>query len=246
VVLVRDVSAGETLQQVITNKGEVKCLHSGKELRPVSGHTGQVSCVAFSRDGKTLLTGGGDGNVLAWAVEGFTPGPAPRPADISAADLKTLWEQLAGADAALGYQAIARLERSPDRTIPFLKERLKPAPAADPKRVTQLIADLEAKSFAVRQKAFNELAVYAEQAEGALRKALPEQQSLEGQRRVQQLLDRLDKIGLSPEHLRTLRALTLLERIGTPAARRLLELVAEGAPTRLTREARASLQRYSR
>ncbi|HYT90483.1 MAG TPA: WD40 repeat domain-containing protein, partial [Gemmataceae bacterium] len=245
-VFVRDLSAGKSLHQVITDKGEVMCLHSGTELYPIQGHTGQVTCVAFAADGKTLLTGGGDGNVLAWAVERFTPGPGPRPAKVSSEELQALWEQLAGSDAALGYQAIGLLARVPDKTIPFLKERLKPAPAADLKRVGQLILDLEAKSFAVRQKAFSELAGYAEQAEDALRKALPEQRSLEGQRRVQQLLDRLDKIALSPEHLRTLRALTLLERIGTPAARQVLGVLAGGAPTRLTREARASLQRCSR
>ena len=108
------------------------------------------------------------------------PGAAPRRVEIAAAELKTLWDRLAGSDAALAYQAIGGLERAPQRAVPFLKERLKPAPAVDPRRVTQLIADLEDRSFAVRQKAFNELAVYAEQAEDALRTALPRQQSLEG------------------------------------------------------------------
>jgi WD40 repeat protein len=243
-LVLRDISAAADLQQVVTDKGEVMCMHSGVQLRQFQGHAGDLTCVAFAPDGKTLLTAGGDGTLVAWKVAAFAPpAPGPQRVDLPAKELQTLWERLAGSDAALGHQAVGRLALAPEAVVPFLKERLKPAPGADPKRVALLIAALEEKNFGVRQKAFNELAGYAEQVEDALRKALPEQRSLEAQRRIQQLLDRIDSAGLSPEHLRTLRALTLLERIATPEARRVLEALAAGAPTRLTREARASLER---
>jgi hypothetical protein len=81
-------------------------------------------------------------------------------------------------------------------------------------------------------------------AEPALRQTLANKPTLEVRRRVQAILERLRGPVTRPEVLQALRAVAVLEDIGTPAASRLLEDLAKGAPeARQTREAQASLRR---
>ena len=62
--------------------------------------------------------------------------------------------------------------------------------------------------------------------------------------RVQALLDQLNGPVIRPEMRQALRAVGVLETIGTPPARQLLEELARGAAeARQTHEAKASLRR---
>lgn len=65
-------------------------------------------------------------------------------------------------------------------------------------------------------------------------------------RRIEEALATLS--GVPPANtLRDLRAVEVLERIGTPKARQLLEKLAQGAPeARQTREAKAAVERLER
>jgi hypothetical protein len=82
-------------------------------------------------------------------------------------------------------------------------------------------------------------------AEPALKKALEDRPSLESRRRIKGLLDKLPAEELtSAEELRGLRAVELLERLAQPEADELLQALSGGAAgARLTREARAALER---
>jgi hypothetical protein len=118
--------------------------------------------------------------------------------------------------------------------LPFLKDHLQP----DLQGVPQLVADLDADAFAVRQKAAEELEKLGVATEPALRKALKGQPSIELKRRIEQLLDRL--------RLEVLRALEVLERLDTPESRQLLEKLAAGpGDAWLTKEAKASTRRLA-
>src|SRR5262249_51884046 len=50
--------------------GEIPVLDlgTGKELRRLRGHSGPVCSLAFSRDGKVLVSGGCDSTVVVWGV----------------------------------------------------------------------------------------------------------------------------------------------------------------------------------
>jgi hypothetical protein len=84
-----------------------------------------------------------------------------------------------------------------------------------------------------------------DQAEEALQRALSHP-SPEVRRRAQRLLEGLGGGG-SAEELRRLRAIEVLEFLGTPVAREVLAMLAEGAPgARATREACAALDHLRR
>ena len=98
--------------------------------------------------------------------------------------------------------------------------------------------------FAVRERATRELEGVTELAVPALHAALEKNPSAELRRRAERLLERLTEA--PRDQWPVLRAIEVLERAGTPQARRVLEGLAEGAPkARLTREAKASLERLT-
>ena len=113
-------------------------------------------------------------------------------------------------------------------------------------QIVQLVADLDAARFAVRDKASRELGELAELAVPALRCALASRPSPELRLRGEMLLEQVLATKHSRSRLRLGRALCVLEQIGTPQAREGLSGLAKGADEAwLTREAKASLRRLA-
>jgi hypothetical protein len=219
---------------------------SGQERARYQGHQSAVTSLAFSPDGTLLASGGTDRFAMTWDVTGRLTGGRPRPADLTAEKLNGLWTDLADADAARAYRAEQALFGAGERAVALLKERLRPAAAADAKRIDRLLGDLDSDDFALREKATKELDELGDSAEPALRKVLARKPSAEVRQRAEALLEKLD-LARSPERMRGVRALDVLEHVGTPEAKRLLEELAKGAPeARLTREAQGSLDRLNR
>ncbi len=214
---------------------------SGKIRRDWRAHPASVRSLAFSPDGKLFASAGSDTTVLIWPANAEQ---AERK-DLSANELDALWADLAGADAVKAYRSITALRAAPQQSVPFLKAHLRPVPAVDAQRVARLIADLDDERFAVRDKASADLAKLGDLAEPFLRKTLEGKPSPEVRRRAQTILEGLHR-ALSAEPLREVRAVELLEQIGTPSARTVLAALAEGAAgARLTREAKATLRRLA-
>jgi WD40 repeat protein len=222
-------------------------LRTGKEFRQLKGHQADVEALAFTPDGKRLITGSADSTALVWGGAALAP-PALKVEEQSARRLDEVWSDLASSDAGPAFLGAATLFASPKEAVALLVERLKPAAAADARQVARWIADLDDDSFDVREKAAAELGRLGELARPALEEALKKERSAEVRRRVGDLLDHLKPVGaLSAEDLRRRRAVEVLEGLGTPEARRLLEELAKGAPgAALTREADAALRRFEK
>jgi WD40 repeat protein len=215
------------------------------EYRTLEGHADTVTDVQFSPDGKYLVSASEDGTALVWDVRAFT-GKAKR-VPLDAEGVRARWAALADADAVKAGRAMADLEKVPALAVPLLKEKLRPVPAPPPQAdIQRFVEDLNSPAFAVRSKAMQALQGLRELAEPALRAALARKPSLEVTRRLRTLIEKLEGPETDPERLRALRAVEVLERIGTPAARQVLKTLAAGAPgATLTAEARASLERLS-
>jgi RNA polymerase sigma factor (sigma-70 family) len=219
---------------------------TGKERRCFTGQRGSGRALAFSADGALLASGSYDTTALVWDVAGRL---SRKKGPLTGQELAARWAELAGDDAARADQAIWTLAAVPEQTLPLLRERLQPATPADPQRVARLIGDLNSDRFAVRRQGTAELEKLGDAAEPALRQTLTTSLTLEMRQRIEQLLEKITQsiLAPAPERLRTIRALEVLEHIGTAEARRLLETLSRGTPdVWLTREAKTSLERLAR
>ncbi|HZU37848.1 MAG TPA: hypothetical protein VFA18_18145, partial [Gemmataceae bacterium] len=212
---------------------------SGETRFQLRGHGGPVTALAFTPNGRLLLSGSSDTTVLVWDV--VRPDKDCQP--VQAKDLPVLWQTLAG-NARQADQAIRQLTAVAHQAIGLFRKRLHAAVAPDTNRIPQLVSDLDSKHFATREKASRELEAFGELALPALRKTLHDSPSAEVHKRAAAILERWINGRPSAERLRVARAVEILERIGTPDARRLLREWAGGAPeATLTQEARFALRR---
>jgi hypothetical protein len=219
-------------------------VYTGQRLHTFSGHPGGVVAVAFAGRGSTLVTAGEDCTALVWDLPGLLEAGRARGIELTERQLQTLWRELASSDAAMAYEAVQTLARAPAVAVPLLRERVKPESA---ERLARLMQELESETFDVRVAAVRELAQMGKFAEASLSKLLAGKPSLEARRRAEELLELLADPVAMTEHLRLVRAVEVLEMIGTEPAKEVLRGIAGGAADApLTRQAKDALARLSR
>jgi hypothetical protein len=227
----RTVAGGCTSQVSRESKVLLWEAASGSLRCEFAGHLGTVSSLTFSPDGRTLASGSWDTSVILWDLAGrLDEKRAPVP--LTKKDQAELWQALTDPEARNAYPAMFRLIAEPREAVPLFRQNLRPAEgkSVDAATLRQLIADLDHEQFVERERATREL----EQLGPAAGEAL----------RLTKLLDKLEAPGLPPEMLRPIRALEVLERIGTPEARQVVETLARGeSKAILTQEAQATLRR---
>ncbi len=216
-------------------------------VRNFAGHLASITGVAFSPNGTILASSSRDTTVLLWDVAKLSTNQDKGAPALAPLAIISCWNDLAGENAAKAYEAVWTLASVPGQAIPHIREHVRAALLPDVKRMDRLFADLDSNDFSARKNAGEELEKMQGLAASFLRRQLTKQLSLEARRRIEQLLEKIDGPVTDPEQLRQLRAIEVLEHIGSPESREVLKSVSKGDPeARLTIEAKASLKRLEK
>lgn len=220
-------------------------LATGRRLRQLSGeHRGRITAVAVVAATGGLLSASEDGTAVIWPNAASPRGTVTSktaPADFRP---EGFWGALAAEDAAAAYDAMWAFVAVPERAVPYLRNRFPRQDAADADRVRQLISQLNHEQFTERERAMKELGDLDDAAEPFLKERLAAIDSPEVAQRLEVLLQSIRQSIRGGEVLRAVRALEVLERIGTPDARAAIKELASGAAgAKLKARAQAALRR---
>jgi hypothetical protein len=216
----------------------------GELLTTLKGHRQHAGALVFSHDGKRLASRGQDQTIVVWEIEPWQKKARRADLKLTAAEMQKLWQSLSSDDARAAWTALTQLVRAPADAVPLLREKLKPADAAELWQIKDWIRDLNSDKYALRQAAFAELEKAGERALVALERALEEKPSLETRRRIDDLLKKLETSPPRPEFLRQVRTLCALEWMGTEESLAHLRTLAAGdSDAWLTLEAAAAMRR---
>ncbi len=177
---------------------------TGEELYRNEHTLGEPKLAMFSKDGRTFYTSHGS-IVHGWDMT-FGRWARAKPTLEEIAKAKTDF----GGKPAVARRAIHMLAAEPVAGFAYAKNVTTPATEGDIQRYEKWIANLDAAAFADRDTASRELALAGWRAESMMQRTLKETESPEVQQRLETLLAKPD--------VRAIRAIELLERIGTPEA----------------------------
>jgi WD40 repeat protein len=223
---------------------------TGRELKrwPLANRVQDVgerlpvaSALAVSPDGRTLASGHDDGTILLWPMP-----PIARESPAATPNVDRIWANLAAADAGIAWHDLGQLAATFKDSPSLLASRLKPLTPPPADRLQSLTADLAAPQFARREAAVRELANFSDVIGDTLKAALAKSTSPEQTQRLRQILDMPFTIR-DPDRVRRWRAIAMLEQIGSPEARKYLELIASGPPATIEVEtAKSALRRLEK
>ena len=178
---------------------------TGDELVQFEHRAGKTKMGVFSNDGRTLITSHGS-VVYGWDLTGGVWATRPKPTLEEIATAKSDF----GGKSAVARRAIHLLAADPVAGFAYAKNVTTPATDGDIQRYEKWIANLDAAAFADRDTASRELALAGWRAESLMQRTLKETDSPEVRQRLETLLAKPD--------VRAIRAIELLERIGTAEA----------------------------
>ena len=178
---------------------------TGAELAKFTGHTGSVNAVAFSPLGKTAASISDDCTGLVWDISKVKR-PAPPTEALKPGHLEKHWQTLAETDAAKAWATMGDLIAAPKDAVAFLKDRLKPAAPPDLKRIANLVRQLDAVQFEVRDTAAADLLKIGDQVVPRARQSFGRQSGSRNRAGLQDLRGKLTGMILQGEGLRAYRA----------------------------------------
>ena len=214
---------------------------TSKEIGTIPNAQGGIRVLAFSADSQTLTTVGEDSSVMIWDWAKTCQSSTEQHQHQS---IEKAWAQLNDPDPNPAYAGMLTLKAAPRETVEFLNRRLKIDPKLEQERIQQWIGQLDHDRFAVRERAKRELWNRSRTVQPTLEKLLKDALPSETEKRIQSILESMAQGRLSPQELRQLRAIQILEWINTTDSRALLEELAKGNSLGIqASEARAALAR---
>jgi hypothetical protein len=212
---------------------------SGGLRYELAQHPPGLASAFLSRDCATLYTGCQDGTVYRWDLQALL---AEQERGAESLGVAGLWQELSSDDPAAAYRAINSLVQRKDEAVSHIASAVEPA-GAKQENVEQLIADLGSPLVSARREASQRLRSAGSIAWPKMQAALATNPAPAVRTRLEMLL--AARIGeLTGEQVRSVRAVQVLERIGSQQAREALKRLADGlngAP--LTEAAEAALAR---
>jgi hypothetical protein len=231
-----DVALGIPADPMMSHVAPSQLIAAGGHLivlaPPPPGAPGQASdpMTAYSIDSKT-------GRVIH-------SGPARtgvEPRVVSPDELARLFDALRNADSAEAEKAVQDLAAAGDPAVALLRSKLPVISAPDPKRVSKLVALLDAEQLKDRDDASTELKRIGEMVEPQLKAALTDGLSVEAHNRLEAVLSHvharlaspgeaadIDPSVQDPDLRLRLRAVRVLALVATPAAVDCLHILASG------------------
>jgi RNA polymerase sigma factor (sigma-70 family) len=216
---------------------------TGNVRRRLEG--GRVTSMIFSSDNRRLISASEDTTALVWDLTGRIGKPVDR-AKPDLTELADRWVDFVSDDAASAYSAMWRLVEGGATATSYIDQQLKPIEVLDDERTKRLISDLDSVKFKVRTEAAEVLEKQGDFAEASLRRALTGKNSPEQRRHLERLIAKIESNRDTPsgELLRRLRAIEVLEQLGSAEAVKVLRRISREFRDTTTREsARASLNR---
>ncbi|QEL17311.1 WD40 repeat domain-containing protein [Limnoglobus roseus] len=202
------------------------------------GYVRHPAALAFAPDASLVAVGREDGAIELWAV--------PRPDVPPLVDVKSVWDALAQAEPRVARLLIEQLVRSPT-AVGLLADKLPVTPPPKVDDIPAVIAKLDSPVFAERDAATRTLRALGRLAKVDLEATVKKTESVELRQRAEDLLKAVaasERFVPTPELVRYIRAVEVLERIGSPDAVKMLEaLTVQTRDSRLSEEAAAALAR---
>lgn len=215
-------------------------LAAGELCKQFRGHRNEIPQMQFTADGRKLVSVSRDMTGLVWDVS-FAALAKP-----SVGEREKLWVDLAKPEWLFAGPALAALANRPDDLMALVREHMKPAdkPDFDRDAISKWVEQLDDQLFAVRERASASLSRLGRETLPLLHDHLTKVTSRERQTRLRRAIEHIRQSPVPSHHLREMRAIALLEQLGTRAARDELKRLANGnLEARLTREAQTALAR---
>lgn len=202
---------------------------TGQIRRRIFSGTRETAALAFTPDGKRLVTVSHDTTGLVWDVSLLSVARGRKPA--AHAELEQAWKALAEPSARAAYDGQLALASNPLGAVELLQQRLRPVPIVGAATFDRIVADLEDEKFLTRERAASELDKLGRIGVVAIRARALKAQSREAKLRLTQYLERYDSPKLTADELRSVRALEFLNHVATSEARDLIAELAKGEST---------------